>query len=168
MTRRASNYRTEQQGLALLHHVAPAVADALTHLRRELVVFDGWASRGDSPGRGSSSSTIPEAAVLARLALTNAIDDVDDAIWGVEIAVKHLAKLAADALGKRLPMSIDQPRCRDGQYDRNPGAWSDDPQCPVLPDKNGLCTRHYSAWRRFKIAEDDDDRASDYEPAVSA
>jgi hypothetical protein len=158
------HHRTEQVGLALVHQVAPVVSMALVHLAREVVVFDGWAMRGDSAGRGTSASTVPEAAVLARDQFTTMMEDINDAVWGLEIAAKHLAKLSSDAIGKRLPAAIDMPRCRDAQFGKDAPLWSDDEKCPALPDKGGLCQRHYSAWRRHCIAEGLD-TSHHYEPA---
>ena len=161
------NARTEQAGLMLTHHVSPAVAVAFDHLDRELKAFDGWPSRGDAPGRGTSTSTVPEAAALARLKCSNDIDDLRGAIDNVEIAVRHLAKLANDALGRRVAPSTDVPRCRDGQVGLDGrDDWCDDFNCLALPVKSKLCQRHYSQWQRYKAANGVD-RSADYEPGAA-
>lgn len=160
------NRRTEAVGLALTHQIAPAVTAAVAHLTRELAAFDGWAQRGESAGRGTSSHTIPEAMVLYRDPISRDVEDIYDAIWGLEIAAKHLAKLCGTALGRELPAAIDVARCRDGQWGKDADRWSDDRKCAALPDKGQLCQRHYSAWRRHRESQGID-TTRDYEPAAA-
>jgi hypothetical protein len=147
---RAADYRTEQVGWHLANKIAFLVAEALVHLSRERRILDGFAARGDSAGRGTGDTSTTEAAATASLEFGRDAEDIKDAIDGVEIAVKHLGKLSADALGKIAP--LDTPRCKEGQRGRDAIKWSDDEQCTELPVKMDMCNKHYMAYYRFRVA----------------
>lgn len=146
----AADYRTEQAGWHLCNKIAFLVAEAHIHLKRERSILDGFAARGDSAGRGTGDTSTTEAAATASLEFGRTVEDINDAIDGVEIAIKHLGRLAAEAIGKIAPVEV--PRCKDGQRGRDALKWSDDEQCTELPVKMEMCNKHYMAYYRFRVA----------------
>lgn len=146
------NDRVVRLGVMLVNQVALDVAEAQVHLHNEHRAST-WPSHGESVGGpSSSSSTATETSAMARIEFGDEIDDLEDAIWGAEIAVKHLARKAKAALDARAPQSEGVKRCADAQVGRDAPLWSNDLKCRALPDKNGLCQRHYSAWYRYRKA----------------
>lgn len=152
MTRRA-HYRTEQIGLRLTHHIAPAVTIALDHIDRQRQTADGWPAHGDGVNRGHPDTSTTEAAAI------EAIDHLDterekiiDVIEGIELAVSHLAKLVIGI--DRTPAAGQERRCSDGQVGKDAILWSTNSQCPELPisTKMGLCGAHARAWLRYRTA----------------
>lgn len=163
------HYRTETIGLRLVNHIARQVTLALVHLEEERLIADGWVAHHLAPGgRASSDTSTTEAAAVAALTFARDAEDIDDAIDGVKYAVDHLEQLTKDALGKRAP--LDVARCRDRMVllRWRPAEWADtDEQCLALPDKAGLCTKHY--WQRRRDLEAQGvDTSHDFEPGVSA
>ncbi len=146
---RAADYRTEQAGLRLTHHLAPAVYEYRAQLRREQSVADGWATRGETASRGSSDNTLPEAAVLMVAHLERVETRLNLLIVAVETAADDLARVVIGGFGEHVPAAAEELRCRDAQHGLDAPLWSDDVECRALPDKKGLCQRHYSAWRRY-------------------
>jgi hypothetical protein len=160
MTRAHS--RTEQIGLTITNHLAPAVTVALEHLRREQQICDGFAARGESAGRGSSITSSTEGAAMMASRYRQDSADIHNAIERLDQARAELARLV---FVMRAPAALEQKRCRDGQHGRDSGLWSDDPACLALPEKKDLCTKHYWAWRRYRIAHGID-TSGDFEEAV--
>lgn len=147
---RAAHYRTEQIGLRLVNHLAPAVTVALELLQRQRNIADGWPTRGETAGRGTSDHTIPEAAILEAERIDAALEQITDCIESIDISVNYLAKLTIGI--DRTPAASDQLRCKDGQRGRDSALWSRDDQCMELPVKMGLCVTHYQAYYRFRVA----------------
>ena len=161
-----AHYRTEQIGLRLVHHIAPAVTAALDAIRREQTECDGWPNRGGSIGRGTGPTVyvdadeyeeggrIPvtgvEAAAFTGTTVDNRAERINDTIESIEISVSHLAKLVIGI--DHTPAAGDQPRCKDAQVGRDSTLWSDDINCMALPDKGKMCTKHYWQYRRYRIA----------------
>lgn len=137
-------------GVMLVNQVALDYANALVHLRNEKCAA-AWPNRGESAGGSSTMANNTQTGALARVDFGHELDDLADALYGAEVAVKHLARTARDALGKIAPPSTDQKRCGDGQVGRDAPLWSDDLKCLALADKLGLCSRHYSAYRRYRV-----------------
>lgn len=148
MTR--SHYRTEQIGLRLVHHIAPAVTAALELLQRQRNIADGWPARGETAGRGTSDITTTEAAMLEAERLDLETEKIIDTIESIEISVGYLAKLVIGI--DHTPAASDQLRCSDGQTGRDALKWSTNDQCPELPVKMGMCGAHYRAYLRFRQA----------------
>lgn len=161
---RAADYRTEQVGLRLTHHLAPGVYEYRKGLRREQSVCDGWATRGETAGRGSSENTLPEAAVLMVGHLEQVEAKLNAAILACETAADALARLVLGGFGEHVPAAAEELRCRDAQHGLDAPLWSDDVECRSLPDKRGLCQRHYSAWRRY-LQSRNVDTSHHYEPS---
>lgn len=147
---RAAHYRTEQIGLRLVNHLAPAVTVALELLQRQRNIADGWPTRGETAGRGTSDHTIPEAAILEAERIDLELEKITDTIESIEISVSHLAKLVIGI--DRTPAALEEPRCREGQRGRDALRWSDDEACPVVGTKLGMCGKHYMQYYRFRVA----------------
>lgn len=169
---RSADYRTEQVGLRLTHHLAPAVYEYRAALRREQSVADGWATRGETAGRGSPDNSLPEAAVLMVGHLEQVEARLNLLVVAVETAADQLAKMVIGGFGEHVPASADQLRCRDAQkFGRgiwDTKEWSDDIECEDLPTKLGLCARHYSAYYRFRRARNIKPDRDEFEPVDEA
>lgn len=140
--------RTERLGLYLAYELAPTYPLALAMLNGQLRLFDGFTGHGLGLGHNRSDTTSTEAAVLHRERYVLAIDDIDDARLGVEIAVRHYSSLLGHATALPEP-ALEQPVCRQGQRQLGHAyEWSDDERCEQLPVKRGMCQRHYSQWYR--------------------
>lgn len=149
MTSARPHVRTEQIGLTLVNHLAPAVTVALEHNERERALCDGFPARGESAGRGSSPSSSTEAAAAGSRHFAARAADIRTAIDIVDGAVKRLADLVYAA---RVPAAIDVVRCKEGQFGRDSVLWSDDTRCLELPNKARLCQRHYWQFYRYRLA----------------
>lgn len=142
--------RTEQAGLRLIHHLAPAVAKALDDLQREQHQCDGWPNHGSSPGRSSSDTSTTEAAALQADNFGGRAEEILDTVESIEISVGHLAKLVIGI--DRTPAAGEEKRCSDGQVGRDALKWSTDEQCKALPVRLGMCNAHYFQHYRFRVA----------------
>jgi hypothetical protein len=162
------NQRTRTLGVTLTDHLAPAVTLALDHLSRERQACDGMAAAGIPTGRGSGGSygSRTETAALRAGRYVEQTDAIRAAIDAIETATKHLAVLVFTGLGMRVPAAADVTRCREAQHGRDAGAWSDDLACSALPDKAGLCNRHYIAWYRYRRAHNID-TSGDFGPSAA-
>lgn len=152
---RDGDYETEQIGLRFLHHLAPVALNFILRQRRAEAICDGFPSRGDSAGRGTSDSSLTEAAVLRADEIRADLQKMFD----LRAACKQAQDAYADFLlrqpEERIPVAIDVPRCRDEQKFGGIDAllWSDDMECPELPSKLKLCAKHYSQYYRYRKAK---------------
>lgn len=161
---RAADYRTEQVGLRLVHHVTYSVREYRDQLRRELSEARRLSGAGtDTPGRGGSGTSTVEATILRAEYLETVEQDLNGDITAVENAVETLVQRVKRGFGQHDPPSTDERRCRDAQYGKNAEEWSDDLQCKELPGKLELCPRHYMAWYRYRQANGIDSR-DQFEP----
>jgi hypothetical protein len=144
-----SHYRTEQAGLRLVHHIAPAVTVALDLYQNKRDSADGMKAPGETAGRGESDNSTTEAATLEGEKWDLKIEEIIDTIESIEISVGHLAKLTIGI--DRTPAAGEEKRCSDGQrlYGRVL-AWSNNDQCMELPVKMGMCEAHYRAFYRYR------------------
>lgn len=145
------NERVVQVGLHLANQDALVVAQALSHLALEQSVCDGWATRGDSAGRGSAASSTTEAAAIMAGQFHHKTDDIRQAIANLEADRQHLARLASESLGLRAPAALAEIRCRDSQMGRQGALEWGDPTCEELPVKAGLCGACYQRERRWRV-----------------
>lgn len=135
-----------------MNHLAPAVREAKDHLSRELSICDGWPSRGESAGRGTSDRTTTEAAVLRSGRIQAEVDRIDRIVAALEAGAEALAKLVVGGMGERVQAAADVVRCREAQRGRDAHLWSNDMECMDLPSKSGLCGKHYAAYYRYRRA----------------
>jgi hypothetical protein len=146
-----AHYRTEQAGLRLVHHVAPAVTAALDLYQNKRDAADGMKAPGETAGRGGSDETsTTEAAAAETEKWDLKIEEINDTIESIEISVGHLAKLTIGI--DRTPAAGWEKRCRDGQQGRDAVLWSDDTDCAELGAKLEMCGRHYVAYYRFRVS----------------
>lgn len=147
---RRAHYRTEQIGLRLIHHIAPAVTAALQRLQAERNSTDGWPPRNANPGRGGSDTSTTESAALAGGYLDTQAEQITDTIESIEISVTHLATLVIGI--DRTPAAGEHKRCSDGQQGRDAVLWSNNTDCAELPTRLDMCGRHYMAYYRYRVA----------------
>lgn len=144
-----AHYRTEQAGLRLVHHVAPAVTVALELYQYKRDSADGMKARGETAERGTSDISTTEAANLEVEKWDTKIEEIKDTIESIEISIGHLAKLTIGI--DRTPAAGEEKRCSDGQrlYGRAL-TWSTNEHCQELPVKMQMCEAHYRAYLRFR------------------
>lgn len=145
-----SHYRTEQAGLRLVHHIAPAVTAALDLYQNKRTSAQGLKAPGETPGRGESDISTTESATFEVEKWDAKIEEIIDTIESIEISVGHLARLTIGI--DRTPAAGWEKRCRDGQQGRDAVLWSDDTDCAELGTKLDLCGRHYMQYYRFRVA----------------
>lgn len=136
---------------------AKTVTEGVWRLRAEKAAALDGPTRGESAGRGGSDTSTTErnAAEAYRLGLL--IEDLRDAVEGFEIAHRHLARLADEAVrtrafGAQPEEQPIEPVCRDFQHGKAGAIEWGDATCCVGSVKAGLCSRHYMAWYRFRKA----------------
>lgn len=145
-----AHHRTEQIGLRLIHHVAPAVTAALDlyQSKRNTALKASAAS----DGRGTSDNSPTEAATFESERWDGKVEEIIDTIESIEISVGHLARLTIGI--DRTPAAGWEKRCSDGQVGKDAIKWSSNTDCPELPisTKMGLCGAHARAYLRFRTA----------------
>lgn len=161
--------------LTLAHRLENIIAANITAGIRQLQTeqeraYDG-PSRGDSDGRSSSTTSTTERNANEVYRLRLKIEDLRDAIAGVEFAVKHLDTLSQEAVRTRAfgepdPEPEDRlPRCDEGQRGRD-GSVEWGSICAMSPVKAKLCQTHYMREWRWRKAHGLEPR--DVEPAQVA
>lgn len=155
---RDGDYETEQIGLRLSNHLAPLALNAIRDLRRAESLCDGYATRGDSAGRGSTTMRDDTGAALLKAEEVRArLQKLFNLRNAVQKAVDDYAHFLKTRPEERIPASADKPRCREGQIALGTARlWSDDLECRELGDKRGLCPRHYMRWYRWKVDNEHD------------
>lgn len=150
MTLRRTHRRTEQIGLRLVHHVAPAVTAALDLYEYKRDAADGMKARAETDGRGTSDNSITEAATIEAEKWTLKAKEITDKVELIEREVGELARLTIGI--DRTPAAGEEKRCSDGQVGKDAVLWSTNTECPELPVKLGLCGAHAQAYYRYRVA----------------
>jgi hypothetical protein len=162
-----SRDQRNQRCLTLAHRLENIIAANITNGVRQLETERVMAATGPAKGEaagvrgsGTTSSTERNASEAYRLGLM--IEDLRDAIEGVEIAVAYLDRLADEACRTRAfgrmaepeQAAEDAPRCRDNQHGRQGTIEWGRPDCIELPTKAGLCSACYFREYRWRKAHD--------------
>lgn len=165
-----------QRALTLAHRLENQIAANITagvrQLETERVMAAAGPAKGESAGRGGSTTSTTERNANEAYRLGLLIEDLRDAIEGCEIAVAHLDRLASEACRTRAfgPLlepeqpAEDAPRCRDNQHGRQGTIEWGRPDCLELPSKAGLCFACYAREYRWRKAHELAPR--DIEPAA--
>lgn len=138
------------------HITAQKVTDAINQLRsqRASALIYG-PDVGESAGRSTNTTSTTERNAEEGQRLSLLIDNLYDAIDGLEIAHKHLLHLAEEGVKTRAFSAppeppVEQVVCRDNQHGKAGVIEWGDPLCLVAPIKGGMCNKHYMAWYRFR------------------
>lgn len=139
------------------HITAQKVTDALANLQGQRARAADGPDRGESAGRGTSSTSTTERNATEAHRLGLLIEDGRDFILGLEIAHKALLQWANDncktrafgapVIGNEVAVAL----CRDNQHGREGVIEWGRPDCLRIPVKAGLCTREYQAWYRYRL-----------------
>ena len=156
-----------QRALTLAHRLEHVIAVNITNgvrqLETERVMAAAGPAKGEAAGvRGSGTTSTTERNANESYRLGLLIEDLRDAIEGVEIAVAHLDRLSSEACRTRAfgPLleveqpAEDAPRCRDNQHGRQGTIEWGRPDCLDLPVKAGLCAACYAREYRWRKAHD--------------
>lgn len=140
-----------------LHITAQKVTDGVRQLRAERVkaMVDG-PDVGESAGRSSNDTSTTERNAAEGYRIGCLLEDLRDAIYGYEIAHRHLLALAEQGVRTRAfgasPLEpAAEKTCRDNQHGKQGAIIWGDPLCMKLPVKAGMCATHYQAWWRHRV-----------------
>lgn len=81
-------------------------------------------------------------------------EDLRDYIAEAEKTVTHLSRLLAKAINTPLPGLDGVKLCNEGQMGRDGAMDWGDPLCSEIPVKRELCSAHYQAERKWRMAND--------------
>jgi hypothetical protein len=154
------------------HITAQKVTDAIRQLQAERIkaIADG-PDIGESAGRSSNETSTTERNATEGYRIGCLIEDLRDAICGLEIAHRYLLTVAEEgvrtrAFGAPGPEPVAEKTCRDNQHGKAGAILWGDPLCMKLPVKGGMCAAHYQAWYRHRVRTGRD-VSRDFEEAMT-
>jgi hypothetical protein len=162
MSQDPRNKRALTLAFRLEHIIALNITNGVRQLETERVMAATGPAKGEAGGvRSSSTTSTTERNANESYRLGLMIEDLRDAIEGVEIAVAHLDQLADEACRTRAfgavmdreQAAADIARCRDNQVGREGTIEWGRADCVELPIKAGLCTGCYFReyrWRKMR------------------
>lgn len=155
---------TPQSARTRLHAVNEILRDvkhlpeAVAVLRRSIAEHDGFGSKGETSGRGSSPSSSVESAALATGPLFAELDDIADVLDSLTLSASLLAKFVRRWAAPQPTAGVEPMRCTVGTYHDD---WAlprdgDVVPCPDLvehypsgnPRPEYLCEKHRTRMRR--------------------
>jgi len=110
--------------------------------------------------------TSVEQAVEQRMRIERWLDEVEQQCRLLAVVAKQALDSGRGLVGTRL--AVDRPRqCRDGQLGKDGTIEWGDPLCVDPSEKQGLCSKHYMRWYRWRKANGLDTDGMFAEPAVT-